>query len=139
MTLNLSMLDDVGTRVELAADMIQNNQRIIAGLTTAMYANDHTEDSPIEDWPDKSVQMTYGRRLEQLHSGIRRVHEASADIAEELAAEAFRRRTKAKRERALQIAAEDAALDTQEHEREMVAKAKPDIASVTALGHPDAE
>lgn len=131
MTLNLSMLDDVGTRVELAADMIQNNQRIIAGLTTAMHANDHTEDSAIEDWPDKTVQMTYGRRLEQLHSGIRRVHEASADIAEELAAEAFRRRTKAKRERALQIAADEAALDKQEHEREMAEKAKTETQEAT--------
>lgn len=124
--LNLSMLDDVGTRVELAADVIQNNERVIMGLTTAMHANDHTEDSPIEDWPDKSVQMTYGRRLAQLHSGIKRVRDANEDIADELAAEAFRRRTKAKRERALQIAAEDAALDKQEHEHEMAEKAKPD-------------
>lgn len=123
--LNVSTLDDVSTRVQLASDVIQNNEFQIARTVQAMHGNDHDEADLVPDAPDPSAGITYGRQIEKLRSGIKRVRDANDDIAEELAAEAFRRRTQAKRRLAIERAKEDESLDKAEHEIEKAERAKP--------------
>lgn len=126
-------LDFVGDdqRVQTVATILQQSQQQHLQLKQAMFANDHDEDTVIPDWPT-DPKPTYGKQLERLTTGVKRVLDANADIADELAEEAFRRRRQAKRERALQIAKQDEALDKQEHERAMADKANAEAEEATS-------
>ena len=86
----------VASRVQSVADLIQSAQAQHQELRGLLLLNGHSEDDTIPT-ANGDGTATYKERFASLRTGVSSLVEANKDIADELTAEAVRRRKKLER------------------------------------------